>query len=87
MKNVQNVRYFVFVLLLTLSVGVPGGAQEPDPHALAYCVNHAGFPKFPMEEPHICTCDSPCNEGDPEDRKCLVYCRKDHCHCIAECER
>lgn len=86
----QVTREFVAVLLLTLTLGIPSGAQEPapDPHVgqPAYCVNHAGFDEYPMEEPHICMCDKPCHEGQPEDRKCLKWCQKDHCHCIAECE-
>lgn len=83
-------KLFVLVLLLTLSLGAQQPGPPPtDPHQgqPSYCVNHGGFTEFPMEEPHICACDSPCHEGQPEDAKCLVYCRKDHCHCIAECER
>ena len=85
-------KYPVCLFLLTLLVAVPGAQQqEPDPHAgqPSYCVNHGGFKDFPMEEPHICACDKPCHEGQPEDTKCLVYCRKDHCHCFPseECER
>lgn len=81
-------KYFVFVFLLTLTIAIPGAQQqEPDPHQLAYCVNHGGFEKeFPMVEPHICDCDKPCAEGQPEDTKCKVYCRKDRCFCIAECD-
>ena len=80
-------RYFICVLLLALGLGVPGSAQDTDQHSLAYCINHGGFADKPMEEPHICDCDKPCAEGEPEDRKCKVYCRKDRCFCIAECER
>ena len=79
-------KYFICILLLTLTIAVPGAQQEPGPHDLAYCVNHGGFPDMPMEEPHICACDKPCHEGQAEDTKCKVYCRKDHCHCLAECE-
>lgn len=81
-------KHALMLFLLTLTMAVPGETQQPqpDPHSLAYCVNHGGFPDMPMVEPHICACDSPCHEGEPEDIKCLVYCRKDHCHCIAECE-
>ena len=79
----------VLCFLLTLLVAVPSSSQEPtpDPHSLAYCINHGGFPDKPMEEPHICHCDKPCHEGQPEDRLCKVWCRPDRCFCIAECER
>lgn len=87
----QVTREFVAILLLTLTLGVPSGAQEPDqqdPHSLAYCVNHAGSPDMPMVERHICmaTCDKNCEDGRPESSKCLTYCRPDHCHCLAECD-
>ena len=80
---------FILIVLLTLTVAVPGGAQdpEPDPHQgqPAYCVNHGGFPDKPMVEPHICECEH--MEDGTEDRKCLVWCRKDKCSCIHETER
>ena len=80
----------LLLFLLTLTIGVPSGAQDqqPDPHSLAYCTNHGGHPAFPMKEPHICTagCDRHCGEGMPEKSGCLTFCRPDHCHCIAECD-
>lgn len=92
--SLMPAKQFVLIVLLTLTVSVPGGAgQEPDPHdgQPAYCVNHGGFTDFPMEEPHICRamCDRNCgDEGHQEKRGCLTYCRPDHCHCIAEdCDR
>ena len=83
-------KHFVFVLLLTLTVSVPGAQQqEPDQHEgqPAYCVNHGGFADFPMEEPHICACRPRCQEGQPEDTGCLTYCQRPRCKCIHECER
>ena len=84
-------RLFVLVFLLTLLVGTPyAQQQEPDSHRLAYCVNHGGFTDFPMKEPHVCEamCDRNCgDEEHTEKSKCLTYCRPDHCHCLAECER
>mgnify|MGYP001587784873 CR=1 FL=1 len=82
-------RYFLCILLLTLSLGVPASTQDdsqPDPHDLAYCTNHAGHSDRPLEEPHICTamCDRNCDGWHQEKRGCLSYCRADHCHCIAE---
>lgn len=79
----------VLVFLLTLMVGTASG-QDPHDGQPAYCTNHGGHPAFPMVEPHICNaaCDRNCgNEGHQEKPGCLVYCRPDHCHCIAECER
>lgn len=71
----------VLCFLLTLTV-----AQDPEPHQLSYCVNHGGFSEYPMRDPHICNCDKPCVKGQPEDRACKVWCRPDHCHCLAECD-
>ena len=86
-----DLRYFTGVLLLALSVASPSSSQEPTPipheDQPSYCVNHGGFADFPMEEPHICNCDKPCNDQQPEDRQCKVFCQPGHCHCIAECER
>ena len=76
-------KYVVCACLLTLAIAMPGAQDD----RLAYCVNHGGFKDFPMEEPHICACDRGCSPDQPEDTKCKVYCRKDHCHCIAECEK
>ena len=78
----------VLLFLLTLLIGVPSGAQDPDPHEgqPTYCTNHGGHPAYPMKEGHICECDKPCTEGQPEDRKCLKWCHKDDCHCISECD-
>ena len=89
------VPYFVFVVLMTLTLGTLGSAQQgpppPDPHEgqPAYCVNHGGFPDLPMNAPHVCEamCDRNCGEDRHEPPGCLTYCRPDHCHCLAECER
>lgn len=80
-------KHFVFVLLLALTVAVPSGAQDPGPHEgqPAYCTNHE-LPDYPLVAPHICECERGCTKDDPEDSKCKVYCRKDHCHCLAECD-
>lgn len=79
-------RYFLFPFLLTLLLAVPSSSQEPtDPHSLTYCVNHPLDTDHPMTEPHICACAKPCDEGGGEDPMCKVYCRKDHCHCLAHC--
>ena len=78
-------RYFVCTFLLVVTTGMSSGVQQQ--HELKYCINHGGFEKeFPMVEPHICTCDKPCADNQPEDTKCKVYCRKDRCFCIAECD-
>lgn len=74
---------FLLTFLVAQQPAPPDDSHQGQP---SYCVNHGGFADFPMEEPHICNCDKPCHEGQPEDRMCLVYCRADHCHCIAECE-
>lgn len=82
---------FTLIGLLTLLLGTPyAQQQEPppaDPHVgqPAYCVNHGGHPDKPMVEPHICECEH--MEDGSEDRRCLVFCRKDACHCIHEIER
>ena len=86
----DGVNHFVCILLLTLLIGVPSGAQDTDPHELAYCTNHGGHPAYPMKEPHICDamCERSCGEGHEDNPSgCKTYCRPDHCHCIAECER
>lgn len=76
-------------VIVLVSLGVIAQAQDQDPHEgkPSYCVNHGGFKDFPMQEPHVCNCDKPCHEGQPEDTQCTVYCEPDHCHCIAECEK
>lgn len=80
---------FVCIFLLTLLVAVPGSSQEPtpDPHQgqPAYCVNHPLDEQHPMNQAHACMCAKPCEEGGSEDPMCRVYCRKDHCHCLAMC--
>lgn len=81
---------YLCLFLLTLTIAVPGGAQDPapDPHEgqVSYCVNHGGFEKeFPMVEPHICNCER--MEDGSEDRKCLTWCRRPNCKCIHEIER
>ena len=82
----MEIRYFACIVLLALSLGLPSGAQGPAPHALAYCVNHAGFPEYPMEDPHICLCQPRCGPNGEriEDRGCLTYCRTPNCHCLHE---
>lgn len=81
------IRHFLFIFLLTVTLAVPSSSQEPapDPHSLAYCVNHPLDKDHPMQEPHVCACAKPCDEGGSEDPMCKVYCRKDHCHCLAHC--
>lgn len=80
---------WALIFLLTLSIGTPYAyPQDPDPHQLAYCVNHGGLKDFPMVEPHLCDadCRRSCGGGDNAPG-CTTYCRPDHCHCIAECEK
>lgn len=54
----------------------------PDPHEgqVDHCTNARGAPKA-----HLCECKKEPNEDgtgcDIEDKKCKVYCRKQHCHC------
>lgn len=81
-------QYFICVLLLALALGVPGSAQQqPDSHdgQPEYCVNHPLDKDHPATEPHVCACHKPCEEGEGEDPMCRVFCRKDHCHCLAMC--
>ena len=80
--------FMSLVFLLTLTLAVPGGARQdqPVPHELAYCTNHAAETDFPMEEPHICSADCRRSCGEGENRGCATYCRADHCHCLAECD-
>ena len=82
----ETTRYGVCILLLTLALGTPASTQD-DPHDLSYCVNHAGNPDKPLQEPHICTarCERTCGAG--ENRGCSTYCRADRCFCVAECDR
>ena len=80
---------FALIFLLTLTVAVPGAQQQepqPDQHRGQpdYCVNVDGFPDKPMTPAHECACE--CMEDGTEDRKCKVWCRKDRCSCIHECD-
>lgn len=78
----------VCVFLLTLTLAVPGSARQdqPGPHELAYCTNHAADKDKPLVEPHICTADCRRSCGEGETRGCATYCRADRCFCIAECD-
>ena len=71
----------LFVAVLSLGMQDPPHDQQP-----AYCVNHGGYPQYPMVEPHVCACAKPCHEGEPEDRACKVWCQPNKCFCLAECE-
>ena len=67
----------VVLFVVVLSLGMQDHDQQP-----AYCVNHGGFPQYPMVEPHVCACEH--MDDGTEDRKCLVWCHKDKCLCIHE---
>ena len=88
-----------FVLLLSVAVlaqpvqqpAVPDPPEAVDPHdPTTGCARESGF----SDELRLfaCTChpaahmDGESCVRDSEDLKCLKYCRKDLCLCVAECE-
>jgi hypothetical protein len=63
---------------------VAAAVQQEDPHASQpdHCTNAKNAPAA-----HKCDCKKTANACDLEDRKCRVYCRKNHCHCFhPECD-
>ena len=71
-------------------LGTPYAQQQDpppnDPHQGQpdYCVNVDGFPDTPMTPEHACDCE--CMENGTEDRTCKVWCHKDRCSCLHECD-
>lgn len=72
----------LLALLALLVITVP--AQEPtDPHANqpSHCINVKDAPAA-----HKCECSkTPGDDGsgcEVEDKKCRLYCKKDHCLCV-----
>lgn len=53
--------------------------QADDPHEGQpdHCTNAKNAPAA-----HKCACAKTEDACDVEDKKCKVYCRKDHCHCF-----
>ena len=53
--------------------------QQDDPHngQPDQCTNAKNAPAD-----HKCNCKKVAGACDVEDRKCRVYCRKNHCHCF-----
>jgi len=53
--------------------------QQEDPHdgQPDHCTNAKNAPAA-----HKCECKKTEDACDVEDKKCKVYCRKDHCHCF-----
>jgi hypothetical protein len=54
--------------------------EEPDPHQgqPERCTNA----RTEKGQPHFCECKKDAEACDAEDKKCKVYCHKDHCHCF-----
>jgi hypothetical protein len=65
-------------LVVSPSCFVP--QQDPDPHEgqPERCTNA----RTEKGKPHFCECKKNAEACDTEDKKCKVYCHKDHCHCF-----
>lgn len=86
MGNIKRASPLLMLLVLAASLS-PSPQQDPHAGQPDTCDNH--FTTAPAAR---CTCHrtNTCPQpGEPplgEDIKCKVYCRKDHCHCVASCD-
>ena len=52
--------------------------QDPHEGQLEQCTNA----RTEKGKAHFCQCKKDAEACDREDKKCKVYCHKDHCHCF-----
>src|SRR5262245_3348732 len=91
MKKIRALLAWLFMFLFCFGLAMVGmssrhpgarvaaAVQQEDPHANQpdHCTNAKKAPAA-----HKCDCKKAENACDVEDRKCRVYCRKNHCHCF-----
>jgi hypothetical protein len=87
-KNTLTEWAIVVCLALSVILGPPRSTAVPvhaatqegqDPHQGQpdHCTNDRNAP-----DAHKCDCHRSENACEMEDKKCKVYCHKDHCHCF-----
>jgi len=65
------------LLLIAMVLSIANYLGDEHEGQPAHCSNAKTAPAA-----HKCTCKKTEDACDVEDKKCKVYCRKDHCHCF-----